>query len=53
MKYIKVTDNFIKKSLEMAEDLYGYADCFGGDKENKKRLKYHIKMANKYLKGTE
>jgi hypothetical protein len=50
MNKVEVTDNFIKYSMELAEDILGYNQCFGnGDKEVNKKLKEHIKKCKKYL----
>lgn len=44
-----VTDSFIKYSLQLANDILGYNECFGGDKETKRKLKQHIKNCEKRL----
>lgn len=44
MKKIQVTDNFIKHAKEYAEDILGYNQCFGGNKETKTELRRFIKM---------
>ena len=48
MKRVKVTEIYINKSLEMAEDLYGLADI-NRNNELKKLLRYHINQSKKYL----
>lgn len=46
---INVTDNFIKYSKELANDILGYNQCYGGDAKVKKKLQEHIKKCDKYL----
>jgi hypothetical protein len=50
---ITVTEDFISYSLELANDILGYNECFDGDKEVKKKLKLHIKKCNQYLNKTK
>lgn len=48
MKKIQVTDNFIKHAKEYAEDILGYNQCFGRNKEIKGELRRFIKNAINY-----
>jgi len=48
LKKVPVTEKFLLKSLEMAEDLYGLADM-NRNTELKKELRKHINSAKKYL----
>ena len=52
MRYIRVTDTYIKNSNEFAIDLYGLA-LMGNDAQLKKILRKHIKDSDKYLKEKE
>lgn len=49
MKKIHVTDNFVKHAKEYAEDILGYNQCFGGNKEIKAELRRFIKRCDKLL----
>lgn len=46
---VLVTENFINYSLTLAEDILGYNECFGGDKDIKKELRKHIKKCKDLL----
>ena len=48
MERVEVTENYVRKSLLMAEDLYGLAKM-GKDSELKKELRYHIACSKKYI----
>ena len=50
---IEVNKQFITKSLEMAEDLYGLASLNGWNSELKKDLRKHINNCKKYLNKLE
>jgi hypothetical protein len=50
---IEVNKQFISKSLEMAEDLYGLATMCKGNGELRKSLKSHINNCKKYLTKLE
>lgn len=49
LKKIQVTDNFVKHAKEYAEDILGYNQCFGGNKEIKAELRRFIKRCDKLL----
>lgn len=56
MKNIAVTKQFIEYSKTLAEDIYGYNQCFnrGNSKSARNRkLKYHIKRCEKLLQNME
>lgn len=50
---VEVNRQFIVKSLEMAQDLYGLASMSRGNSEIKKGLKTHINNCKKYLNKIE
>ena len=49
MRYVKVTSDFIEDSKTLANDILGYNECFGGDRDTKIELKKHIRKCEKYL----
>ena len=49
MKYVEVTSDFIEYSKTLANDILGYNECFGGDKDTKKELKKHIKQCENMM----
>lgn len=53
MRKIQVTEDFIKYTKELTEDILGYNKCFGGDKEVMKKQREHINKCKKYLETLE
>ena len=52
-KKINISKEFIQYSKILAEDILGYNECFGGDSDVKRKLKYHSKRCDKILNQFE
>lgn len=53
IKKINISKEFIQYSKNLAEDILGYNECFGGDSDVKRKLRYHIKRCDKILNQFE